>query len=1072
MSDFTNDRRYKGARSSNSTVATESGGADEWYDQGFDFGDEAEREQNGSNDAFGINPDLLNDATAQISEASKHRIRSDADINLSSPDGKGMQIRMDPIAAKQSFSPENQSLVARTGDIVVGGEARNFDRQNARLNHTISEYLGPKVRPTEATFSGSVYSDNYLEQREQAAIKAEQQRRELEAARAAQEAAEYDEYRTVVRRKDTAVSAEDSRFIHNLQAEAEAKAAADAAANLSFAGADEQDAVLRADAEAVALGSIPASGNFNSFQSGQTSVESAQSPRRRFSSSTPMSHSDYLGKKEPTPLKASYTPLGQSGQYRKPLQGSYTPMGQSENFQQPLRGTYTPMGKSENYNKPLRGTYTPMGQDKNYGQPLTGQGYTSLGAAAQRDPTLRVSYTPMGPNDEHYHYFKTGHYTPAEPNNQGQRAAVASSRAAMQAQQQERQQQKQQQQQYLQSLRKKQLQEQQERQDQARKAREQATNSRQSFNAFQDGGYTSFADYAHAQDRDKAKAAASANSATDGETDTERYASRLYGSSIGDSALEQDAATQAFVEQARAYNSYQQQQHHSQQTQRQQFLKRQGNADRVPSETTPENDEYSTQGAAETRKQLALERAQAVHPKPKSNSEKTLEELAKEYPGLSPEHLVKLKRSSNRCHLVSRTPIFDANSNISMYELKFTAGKVFQVNALKSDHVYHVLFGYFIRRGISCFIGRNRKVLVMMPITYDFLDYIDRYSVNRVVLRICPEQPVTPSALHILTKLRRSGMSFAIDLMILLKKDWNKAVLSIEYVMIDLSGKVKEQLNVFNRLKIKAPWLKTIGYNDVNGDGYAYLAKHMIDLLDAPFWNAQLNFNQDVSFFEPMQREVLDLIRELFEDQPDYSIFKQFLRSHEALTRDMAVFLYRFRHASPRQVQNIGELYNFLLDYSPSRSFAVMAGRALMLHYIKHLTISSQYILQEQYAQAVIRGYFVEYISKIFDDPFVERFAFQSGMFSLLHLFLLKDEVEVLANDDYADIFDRIYGESELMADIIECVQAIESTNLNSIFDFIQKYHVPPASVLISYEKALMRTNELLLVLNIVATRK
>ena len=113
------------------------------------------------------------------------------------------------------------------------------------------------------------------------------------------------------------------------------------------------------------------------------------------------------------------------------------------------------------------------------------------------------------------------------------------------------------------------------------------------------------------------------------------------------------------------------------------------------------------------------------NPGPKDNSEKSLEELAKEYPGLSPEHLIKLKRSSNRCHLVSRTPIFDANSNISMYELKFTAGKLFQVNALKSEHVYHVLFGYFIRRGVSCFIGRRPNVMVMMPITYDFLDYID-----------------------------------------------------------------------------------------------------------------------------------------------------------------------------------------------------------------------------------------------------------------------------------------------------------------------------------------------------------
>lgn len=467
------------------------------------------------------------------------------------------------------------------------------------------------------------------------------------------------------------------------------------------------------------------------------------------------------------------------------------------------------------------------------------------------------------------------------------------------------------------------------------------------------------------------------------------------------------------------------------------------------------------------------ELAQSPHPnKPKSNSEKTLEELAREYPGLSPEHLVKLKRSSNRCHLVSRTPIFDAKSNISMYELKFTAGKVFQVNALKSDHVYHVLFGYFIRRGISCFIGRNKSVLVMMPITYDFLDYIDRYSVNRVVLRICPEQPVTPSALHILTKLRRSGMSFAIDLMVLLKRDWNKAVLSIEYVMIDMSGKVKEQLSVFQRLKIKAPWLKTIGYNDVNGDGYAYLAKHMIDFLDAPFWNIGLQFTQDVEFFAPLQQEVTMLIHELFKEQPNYNIFQQFLRAHESLSRDMAVFLYRFRHASPRQVQNITELFRFLMDYSPNRSFSVMAGRTIMLAYVKGVNMSSQSILQEHYSQAIIRGYFVEYMSKIFDDPFVNRYAFQCGMFSLLHLFLLKEEVDVIADDQFADIFDRIYSESELMADIIECVQAIEATNLNAIFDFIHKYSVPPASVLISYEKALMRTNELLLVLNIVTTHK
>ena len=456
----------------------------------------------------------------------------------------------------------------------------------------------------------------------------------------------------------------------------------------------------------------------------------------------------------------------------------------------------------------------------------------------------------------------------------------------------------------------------------------------------------------------------------------------------------------------------------------------------------------------------------------RGEQEKSLEELAREYPGLSMEHLVKLKRSSNRCHLVSRTPVFDAASNIAMYELKFTAGKVFQVNALKSEHVYHVLFGYFIRRGVSCFIGRNRHVLVMMPLTYDFVDYLERYSVSRVVLRICPEQPVTPSALHLLTQLRRNGMSFAIDLMLLIKKEWNKAILSIEYVMIDMSGKVNEQLNVFQRLKSKAPWLKTIGFNDTKGDGYAYLAKRMIDFLDGPLWNPPIVLNQDIKNFATAQNEVLVLIRELFKEQPNYTVFQRFLKGHESMARDMAVFLYRFRHASPRQVQNISELYNFLLEYSANRCFSVMAARAIMLTYIKAANHSSQSILQEHYIQSLVRGYFCEYISKVFNDPFVERYGFQSGMFSLLHMFLLKEEVDVIADDSYNDIFDRIYGDSELMADIIECVQAIEATDLTAIFTFIQKYQVPPASVLISYEKALMRTNELLLVLNIITNRK
>ena len=841
----------------------------------------------------------------------------------------------------------------------LGPKAQSFGRMAS------SDYLGPKVQNSGSKQVGTVYSPEYLAQKEREAQAREAAQRELEAQREA----ENGDYRTLVRRAPSTSDA-DTRFMQSLREQQKDRDAQEQI-NRNFEMTDAEIAAMEAR-DAANLAAAQAAKGSTEFGG-----EGALLSRR----ANKMASSDYLG---PKPQRAE---VHQVGTVYSP---EYLALMQEREALAPAQKQIDAQGSALDPNGDYR-TRVSHSDNMSLEESRFLQSLRQAQSRQEADPSSAPATLAQSGG---YSDLERQQMRQAQQSRLQQHQKAINERASI-----ERQQAIAAQQERLRQMRQRQLQEQQARQRQA---------LGQGQNAARQGA--------------AGAAGAAANAAPE---------------LTGVAAAEARAAAQTMT-----YSE---------------AIK----------------DEYTTKGALELRKMREQELAQSPHPnKPKSNSEKTLEELAREYPGLSPEHLVKLKRSSNRCHLVSRTPIFDAKSNISMYELKFTAGKVFQVNALKSDHVYHVLFGYFIRRGISCFIGRNKSVLVMMPITYDFLDYIDRYSVNRVVLRICPEQPVTPSALHILTKLRRAGMSFAIDLMVLLKRDWNKAVLSIEYVMIDMSGKVKEQLSVFQRLKIKAPWLKTIGYNDVNGDGYAYLAKHMIDFLDAPFWNIGLQFTQDVEFFAPLQQEVTMLIHELFKEQPNYNIFQQFLRAHESLSRDMAVFLYRFRHASPRQVQNITELFHFLMDYSPDRSFSVMAGRTIMLAYVKGVNMSSQSILQEHYSQAIIRGYFVEYMSKIFDDPFVNRYAFQCGMFSLLHLFLLKEEVDVIADDQFADIFDRIYSESELMADIIECVQAIEATNLNAIFDFIHKYSVPPASVLISYEKALMRTNELLLVLNIVTSHK
>ena len=64
----------------------------------------------------------------------------------------------------------------------------------------------------------------------------------------------------------------------------------------------------------------------------------------------------------------------------------------------------------------------------------------------------------------------------------------------------------------------------------------------------------------------------------------------------------------------------------------------------------------------------------------------------------------KFVRSKDRCHIITRTPIYDINCNLLAYNFRFTAGEEsFRPDQLLKKHVKHVLIGFFIRRAIDDF---------------------------------------------------------------------------------------------------------------------------------------------------------------------------------------------------------------------------------------------------------------------------------------------------------------------------------------------------------------------------------
>ena len=62
----------------------------------------------------------------------------------------------------------------------------------------------------------------------------------------------------------------------------------------------------------------------------------------------------------------------------------------------------------------------------------------------------------------------------------------------------------------------------------------------------------------------------------------------------------------------------------------------------------------------------------------------------------------KFVRSKDRCHMMTRTPIYDQRGALLAYNFRYTAGEEsFTPDVLERKHVKHVIIGFYIRRHID-----------------------------------------------------------------------------------------------------------------------------------------------------------------------------------------------------------------------------------------------------------------------------------------------------------------------------------------------------------------------------------
>lgn len=435
----------------------------------------------------------------------------------------------------------------------------------------------------------------------------------------------------------------------------------------------------------------------------------------------------------------------------------------------------------------------------------------------------------------------------------------------------------------------------------------------------------------------------------------------------------------------------------------------------------------------------------------------------------APNAQAAANNEANHSHIIARTPVYDAHRVVQMYRLRFSSGNKFVTERVLPQHVASIIDDYFIKRSIVNFVGTKAKALIMMPVNPALIPLVKKGVASRLVLQIPSYQEPSVQVVDFMSKIKRFGIRFAVDLMDVMQRGWLKGILHIEYIMINMGNQGAWQLAVFQKLKVKAPWLKIIAYGTSETTLLKMSLSYRADLVISPMSTSTMTFKQSPALLEPFQADIMSLAHELFLPKINFPVFKKYLSENRAILKIIIYHVHRFKKVDLRVLGNLSDIYKYLLESEPIPSFTVILIHGLLTHYTKCVQSSSLHVIDELYRRILIHGYFTEYVVRRMPNASAEdrHYSFQTGAFSLLPEILLKSMEELTADRYLFAITRHINNKDSLVGRTIQCLDDMESNNLPGVFDYAKTFKVPSARLWAAYEDAIIQANEFMISLQV-----
>ena len=420
-------------------------------------------------------------------------------------------------------------------------------------------------------------------------------------------------------------------------------------------------------------------------------------------------------------------------------------------------------------------------------------------------------------------------------------------------------------------------------------------------------------------------------------------------------------------------------------------------------------------------------------------------------------------RSKDRCHIMTRTPVYNKSGSVLTYNFRYTAGEEsFRPDEVQKKHVKHIIIGFYVRRHLEQFSFENAFGMTSLPLTQDITKFSKPLPANRFFLHLQEKQEATPTFQHQVNQLRREAMTIAADVYTIFYTNWYKEIYTISYAVIDMSKDIEEQFFLAKNIVKKYPNIKIIcdRCDNINKAQIAFEAG--ADYVCCPTFPKEVlkqNFN---SLYFKNNREdyeqISAILSELLQPRPNYQLFLDFLNRNKEYN-SLAIMLLDFLNVGIENDSFFIDMETSLYDLDPEilhRLICIILMIKFELFFKKPVD-KDKYIKFEPIRQVLLRAKFVDELVTSKLQTLDVTYAFTIGLCSNIELLYSYTTNNI---NSYIESMDArlgaIYAEQPDFSMIMNVVASMECLDLEYVDGIMASEFLTRHEILFAYENALM----------------